>query len=412
MTVTQPAFGIRLRQLRRERGLSQSELGGEQFSGSYISHLESGRREPTMAVTTFLSSRLGISSFDMPSGVAVAAGSTSASDLETLEHLLAAERAWHDQEWRLASRKARTAAQLAASSGNTERAWEARFVLAQALFADGEYQAVCSLARDLVEDHVAALSASLKSQALSLMSVSSRASGQLTEAISWGARAVEASRGTATMLQAEAVMALIGARSESGDRGPELVGLCDWLEVLAKDVESGYSRGLIRWTLGTAAFQRGDVPTGIGHLEEALEHIKPQRDLRMWARLHKAIANNRIEAGLVEGVDSSFEFAHEGLRLVGNPSDLLELHLVEAKIAERNGDHSRAEGLVRLCLDDDVLQQADHLAGEGERLLGRVCLAQGKKQEAREAFARSATRFESAGAFGQASTSWHLHAQA
>lgn len=31
MAVTQPAFGVRLRQLRRERGMSQAELGGDQF---------------------------------------------------------------------------------------------------------------------------------------------------------------------------------------------------------------------------------------------------------------------------------------------------------------------------------------------------------------------------------------------
>ncbi|WP_028709150.1 helix-turn-helix domain-containing protein [Propionicicella superfundia] len=410
MAVTQPAFGVRLRQLRRERGMSQVELGGEQFTGSYISHLESGRREPTPAVTAFLSERLGVTSFEVFPEEAASVRDGS-SDLETLEHLLAAERAWHDQEWRLATRNAGRAAALAAASGNAERAWEARFVLAQALLSDGDYGAVSRLAKELIDDQVASRSASLKSQALSLMSVASRASGHLTDAITWGARAVEASRETAVMLQAEAVMALIGARSEAGDRGHELVELCHWLGELREEVESGYSRGLISWTLGTAAFQRKDIARGIHHLEGALEHIKPQRDLRMWARLHKTIANNRVEAGLDEGVETSLQLAREGLRLVGNPSDLLELHLVEVKVAYRDGDHARAESLVRHCLAEEALHQADHLAGEAERLLGEICVALDKSKEAKEAFARSATRFESAGAFGQASASWHLHAQ-
>ena len=37
-------FGARLREHRRSRGLSQCDLGGDRFTGSYISHLESGRR--------------------------------------------------------------------------------------------------------------------------------------------------------------------------------------------------------------------------------------------------------------------------------------------------------------------------------------------------------------------------------
>lgn len=378
------------------------------FSGSYISHLESGRRDPTPAVTSFLSSRLGVESFE-ETGAEAAEARSSFSDLETLEHLLAAERAWHDQEWRLATRNATKAATLAANSGNAERSWEARFVLAQALLSDGDYPAVSRLAFDLVDDEVAARSASLKSQALSLMSVASRASGHLTEAITWGARAVEASRGTAPMLQAEATMALISARSEAGDRGHELSIMCSTLTDLHGRVESSYSRGLISWTLGTAAFQRGDAVSGIVHLEEALHNIKPQRDLRMWARLHKAIANNRIDAQLDEGVEESLTRAREGLRLVGNPSDLLELHLVEVKVAYRKGDYQTAESLVLHCLEEEAENRADHLAGEAHRLHGEICVALGKSKEAQEAFANSARHFESAGAYGQASRSWHLH---
>ncbi|MFV0286792.1 MAG: helix-turn-helix domain-containing protein [Demequina sp.] len=408
MVVTQPAFGVRLRQLRRERGMSQAELGGDKFSGSYISHLESGRREPTAAITSFLSARLGIESFEaaeQPSS----APQASVSELRTLEHLLAAERAWHDQEWRLATRSAGRAAALAAESGNLERSWEARFVLAQALLSDGDYPAVSGLARGLVDDDVASKSASLKSQALSLMSVASRASGHLTEAITWGARAVEASRGTAPMLQAEATMALISARSEAGDRGHELAQMCSWLGDLRDEVESGYSQGLISWTLGTAAFQRGDAASGLVHLEDALGNIKPQRDLRMWSRLHKTIADSRIEANLDEGVEESLSFAREGLRLVGNPSDLLELHLVEVKVAYRAGNYQQAESLVLHCIAEEAENRADHLAGEAQRLHGNISVALGKTKQAQDAFAASARHFEEAGAFGQASASWHLH---
>lgn len=403
-------FGAQLRRLRRELGLSQAELGGDRFTGSYISHLESGRRTPSQEVTTFLAARLGVSPVELglgqlQSSVAVRLPE-SESDLAALEHLLGAERAWHDQEWHLASRLAGRAAAVAAAAKNQVRHWEARFVLAQAQLSEGDYEAVCMTARELVDDPLSAKSAALKAQSLSLMSVASRAAGRLTEAISWGARAVEAAHGASLMLQAEAAMALISARSETGDKGPELQRLCTWLEEIGQDIESGYAKGLIAWALGTAAFRANDTAAGILQHEEALKYIKPQRDLRMWARLHKSIANRRLESGVMIGVAESIESAREGLRLAGNASDLLELHLVEAKQALATGKLDVAEGLVLHCLADEVLHQADHLAGEAEALHGDVCAAQGRFDDAVAAWARSATRFEAAGAFGAASVSW------
>jgi len=53
-------FGARLRRARTAAGLSQTALAGEDLSPSYVSHLESGRREPTDAVVALLAARLGI----------------------------------------------------------------------------------------------------------------------------------------------------------------------------------------------------------------------------------------------------------------------------------------------------------------------------------------------------------------
>ena len=43
-------FGEKLRAERLERGLTQAELGKDLYSPSYISLLETGRREPTADV--------------------------------------------------------------------------------------------------------------------------------------------------------------------------------------------------------------------------------------------------------------------------------------------------------------------------------------------------------------------------
>ena len=53
-------FGARLRRLRSERGLLQSDLVGDGVSASYVSLLESGRRQPTPPVAAALANRLGV----------------------------------------------------------------------------------------------------------------------------------------------------------------------------------------------------------------------------------------------------------------------------------------------------------------------------------------------------------------
>ncbi|WP_374776140.1 helix-turn-helix domain-containing protein [Streptomyces sp. NBC_01310] len=56
----QPAFGQRLRALRRERGLSQAALAAGGLSTGYLSRLESGTRPPTRRVVEHLTRRLGL----------------------------------------------------------------------------------------------------------------------------------------------------------------------------------------------------------------------------------------------------------------------------------------------------------------------------------------------------------------
>ena len=65
-----PTLGQRLRALRIERGLSQSDLAGDLVSPSYISLIESDRRSPERDVLDGLARRLGCSTLFLESGVA------------------------------------------------------------------------------------------------------------------------------------------------------------------------------------------------------------------------------------------------------------------------------------------------------------------------------------------------------
>jgi len=63
-------LGQRLRALRKERGLSQSDLAGDLVSPSYVSLIESGQRSPERDVLEGLARKLGCSVLYLESGVA------------------------------------------------------------------------------------------------------------------------------------------------------------------------------------------------------------------------------------------------------------------------------------------------------------------------------------------------------
>lgn len=63
----QPEFGRRLRQLRLDRGLRQSDLAAERMSMAYISMLERGHRSPSPRVVNLLAARLGVETEELTS---------------------------------------------------------------------------------------------------------------------------------------------------------------------------------------------------------------------------------------------------------------------------------------------------------------------------------------------------------
>jgi transcriptional regulator with XRE-family HTH domain len=65
---TAETIGHRLRRLRREQGLSQHDLAGPGVSGSYVSLIEAGKRQPTAKAVSWLAQRLGTTSAFLLSG--------------------------------------------------------------------------------------------------------------------------------------------------------------------------------------------------------------------------------------------------------------------------------------------------------------------------------------------------------
>jgi transcriptional regulator with XRE-family HTH domain len=398
-------FGSLLRQARKQRGMSQAELGGERYTGSYISHLESGRRAASPEVIDFLSRRLGVSPLEWGTSPAGDARSALLHD-GAIEDLLVAERAWSERDWGAAITHSKQAAESAAASGDSTRHWEALYVMAQARFSGGEYAAAGELAEQLAEHQTARRFAVARAQALSLASTASRAADRLGWSIAFGARAVEAASAAPPIILTEALMSLVSALGEAGHDLAETRPLLDRLEQLAPRLGSPHSRGTVAWTIGSALCMGGLAQPGLAHHDTARELLDPKRDLRLWLRFHSVAARWRLNADVVDGVPELLRAASFGLDIVGNAHDRAELRQVEAMFALRRHEPEEALVIMQGVLADPETGAPEVSHSGSLLILAHALRALGREDEARAEYARAANAYEIEGRLRAAVDAW------
>ncbi|MGB7963697.1 MAG: helix-turn-helix transcriptional regulator [Propionicimonas sp.] len=401
-------FGHQLRESRLHRGMSQVALGGDKYSGSYISHLESGRRAPTAEVIEFLTRRLGVSALEWgiqgPSTTTDPGRERSGSDV--IENLLVAERARSDRDWIAAEAHAEKAASGAAAAGDSIRHWEATYVVAQAKFAGAQFAAAADMARQLAEHEAAREFPVARAQALSLASIAYRSSDRLGWAVAYAARAVEAASSAPPIILAEALMALVSALSEAGHTSGEVALYVARLEAISPRLTSDHSRGMVAWAIGTAAFKSSDVARGLAWHEQAKALLDPQRDLRLWLRFHRAAANCRLDAGLTEGVPELLRVSATALEIIGNPLDVVELRQAQARLALLEGDPATAMTVIRGIMDDPALGSSKYSRAASELILADSAAALGEHDLAVEQYSRAARDFELEGRLTKSIEAW------
>ncbi len=92
-TKPRASLGDRIRQLRINRAMTQTELAGERFSKEYLSQIERGKTRPTDETVSWLAARLGVDSGFLESGV-------STSDQDRAESIISrAEAAIESQQY-------------------------------------------------------------------------------------------------------------------------------------------------------------------------------------------------------------------------------------------------------------------------------------------------------------------------
>lgn len=389
-------FGEKLRAERLERGLTQAELGRDLYSPSYISLLETGRREPTPEVIEELARRLELA----PKALEAWSQPVSMSDAEYVLSGLYARQAWDLRDYPLAASHAATAAQIALEAKNTSAWWNMTYMQAECLMKQGLLRECQQIIQHLLDHPMATESAGLGVRARQMLAAVCHGQGQLPTAVEHAMEAVrqaaELPRGSTLVIGA--YRALIGALAESGKLEEAWKYCQDMMEQMDEDSMSQLA-GEVAWVVGNVAFMRHDYAEGIKHHERAARLLSPANDIELWARFNKASAAVRLSSGIMEPETlSAIERAELALSIVGgNKIDQLEVALIRARWLYLTGDILNAVAKLRaIHAERKVL--ARHTAGEVSLLLGKALKAAGENTEALVHLDEAQREFTEAGA--------------
>lgn len=300
------SFGRMLRQARRDAGLTQEEMGGEKLSGSYISLVESGHREPTPSIIEHISQMLGlevaeVKAWDSAEATSKAHDAAASSAIRTMM----GNRDYAEVEGLAAIASARALAE-----GNSVLFWDMSSFRIEAARARGDYALARDLASELLRQDFVTQSDRLRAWALSYLSVGLRETGQLQGAVDAATEALNLVRQMRSNRNDEYIggeiklplLACAAAVSEVGDK-ERIEELTDWVETELRENEdiSQYERGDLLWALGNLYFAQRSVELAVARHDLAITLLREgAADMDTQYRLLRGTVRNRLAAGLTD----------------------------------------------------------------------------------------------------------------
>jgi len=383
-------FAERLRDLRRAAGLSQTELAGDGISPSYVSLLESGRRQPSPAVAALLAAKLGCSTSQLLDGEPSERDRRVQLELAyaelTLRHGGAAEAA------------ERLADLLDEGELGLSDKIEATLLLARAQEQLGDLTAAINLLVPVMEQVSAGTHPGTLPRIATLLCHCYKAAGDFNRAVSLGEQALTACRrfgleGTDDYYRlASSVMY---AYADTGDEAHAL----RWARQLIESAESSGSRGgqgALYWNASLLAEHEGRVDEALYLSRKALAYFGEMGEERDLARLRVAAASVMLATDdpLVREARESLDRALRELARLGSEVDLAAAEHFRSTVALLDQDLSGAE---RLALS--AIRRLPEAAGSEQlalahRALADALVAEGRRDEAVEHYRISADLLE------------------
>jgi transcriptional regulator with XRE-family HTH domain len=373
-------FGRKLRALRRQRGLTQAELGGDEMSTSYVSLLEAGKRRPTVELALRLAARLDVAPTVLLDPADLPADETESLSVLDLRYAeLALLSGGFDEAYRLYEAFRRQAAEaspwwLAASGG-----------MAQAKERLGDLDEATSLYREwLAVDRQAHGGVVESSTMLAGLCRCLRERGLLAseaDRIEQALAAVRALELDATPVALELVSHLAAIRQEQDDAARANALLAEAAELIEK---AGRAASLADtyWNASTIARRAGQLGQAMELAECAIATYRAATGADALARVRVACAGAPGVLGRQVG------FLEAALRECGSAVDVARCE-VELSGALMAADPERAHALATAALAR--VGPAFRLSrAEARSALGRAAWELGRRDEAIRSFHEAA----------------------
>jgi transcriptional regulator with XRE-family HTH domain len=373
-------FGRKLRALRRQRGLTQAELGGDEMSTSYVSLLEAGKRRPTVELALRLAARLDVAPTVLLDPADLPADETESLSVLDLRYAeLALLSGGFDEAYRLYEAFRRQAAEaspwwLAASGG-----------MAQAKERLGDLDEATSLYREwLAVDRQAHGGVVESSTMLAGLCRCLRERGLLAseaDRIEQALAAIRALELDATPVALELVSHLAAIRQEQDDAARANALLAEAAELIEK---AGRAASLADtyWNASTIARRAGQLGQAMELAECAIATYRAATGADALARVRVACAGAPGVLGRQVG------FLEAALRECGSAVDVARCE-VELSGALMAADPERAHALATAALAR--VGPAFRLSrAEARSALGRAAWELGRRDEAIRSFHEAA----------------------
>ncbi|MFJ3660021.1 tetratricopeptide repeat protein [Streptomyces sp. NPDC090119] len=340
----QPAFGRRLRQLRRLQGKSQADLTGPGMSAAYLSRLESGARPPTQRAVDYLVEHLQLpgESFDTPPD----------SDLGDV---LAASFTLFDKE-----RDAETRAMLQSALTETldidpHTRWQALSQLAGLHRALGDYEderGVLQELRDL-SDAMERPLLRVHSRIRFARSVRNLGDAEASRQCVREALALcerhHLHVPTADLLRSKLLLASVEAElgnlAEAARQSADACGSLPRTE--------GALAAECFWVSATVHTRLGQYEQATSLLHRALAALDSREDLTLWMRMRLAAASLALQAepARIEEAEGYLRAVEPALELAGTPQHHHESLFLRAQLAFQKGELDDARELCKRAQD-------------------------------------------------------------
>ena len=395
------AVGARIRSLRLERGLSQAQVAEGMLSASYVSLVESGRRQPASSALGHIAERLGVDTGFLRDGIDAEVRHRARLALGRAEAALS--RGDVDDAYQQFT-------ELDGSSGlREEQRRQVRMGRATAAEARGDLTEALRLLVELADEARQAPSVYPWMDVAVALCRCYREAGDLDLAISIGEEAMHHAGELGLDATDEFVRlgcTVLAAYQERGDLARATLLAEDMIR-LADDMGAPQTRGAAYWNASLVAESRGEIGQALVLVDRALAMFGESDDRRNLERLRVTYAWL-----LLQQYPPQAEKALELLDSVR--SDLVE-HAGSVDVG--SCDAERARALLALGRADEARQAAEQsLAGLGDQpgfesararlLLGRVLREQGDHAGCFDQCTAAAATLESLGASRQAAAVW------